>query len=155
MDLNKIREGIIKFIGNDRLFQERNSLRLKQNHELLSRMNYDIKQLDSLQKVKYFEETRNMKPGNGGQIIFMQEQNTQLVYNDIYYLYDKKQTLETENDLYQDIVTVISDFSLPTIRENGLMFYGRKIIPQFFAFTLIILILYVNRKKIYEIYKKY
>jgi hypothetical protein len=155
LDLNKVRDGIIKFIEDDSLFQQRNRLRLKQNHELLSRLNYDIKQLDSLQKVKYFEETRNMKPGNGGQIIFMQEQNTQLVYNDIYYLYDKKRDLEAENDLYENIVTVIDDFSMPTIRENDLMFYGRKIIPRFFIITLIILILYANRKRLIEIYKKY
>ena len=85
VDLNALRESIIKYVEDDTLFQQRNRLRLKQNNEMLTRLKYDIKQLDSLQKVKYFEETRNMKPGNGGQIIFMQEPNTQLVYNDIYY----------------------------------------------------------------------
>jgi hypothetical protein len=101
MDLSRIRDGIIRYIENDPTYQQRNILRLKQNHELLTRLNYDIKQLDSLQKVKYFEETRNMKPGNGGQIIFMQEMKTQLVYSDIDFLYDKKQNLEKESDLYK------------------------------------------------------
>ena len=128
---------------------------LRQNSELLTRLKYDIKQLDSLQKVKYFEETRNMKPGNGGQIVFMQEHKTQLVYNDIYYLYTKKQVLETENDLYQSILTVISDFSLPTIRENGLLFYVKSIIPLFFGITLLLLIFLANRKNIQELFKKY
>ena len=58
-DLNLVRDGIIKFIESDSLFQQRNRLRLSQNHELLARLNFDIMQLDSLQKVKYFEETRN------------------------------------------------------------------------------------------------
>ena len=155
LDLNKVRDGIVKFIEKDSLFQQRNRLRLKQNQEMLSRMNYDIKLLDSLQKVKYFEETRNMKPANGGQIIFMQEQNTQLVYNDIYFLYDKKRELEVENDLYQNMVSVVDDFSMPISRENGLMFYGKKIIPRFFLITLLILVLFTNRKKIYELYRKY
>lgn len=155
MDLNKVRDGIIKFVASDRLFQERNNLRLRQNHELLTRLNYDIKQLDSLQKVKYFEETRNMKPGNGGQIIFMQESNTQLVYNDIYNLYTRKQTLEAESDLYKEIVTIISDFSMLTIRENGLSYYGKILIPLFFSATLLFLIFRTNRKKIQEIFKKY
>jgi hypothetical protein len=154
-DLNLVRDGIIKFIENDSLYQRRNHLRLKQNNELLSRLSYDIKQLDSLQKVKYFEETRNMKPGNNGQIIFMQQQNTQLVYNDIYALYDRKQQLEKEKDLYKGTVTVLSDFSTPTIRQNGVLFYAKSMVPLFFCFTLLVLILISNRRIIKDIFNKY
>ncbi len=83
-DLNLVHGGIIRFIGNDSLFQQRNRVRLRQNFELLTRLDYDILQLDSLQKVKYFEETRNIQPKSGGQMIFLQEQKTQLIYDDIY-----------------------------------------------------------------------
>ncbi len=154
-DLNKIRDGIINFINSDTLFQQRNMLRLNQNKEMLTRLDYDIRQLDSLQKVKYFEETRNMKPKSGGQIVFMQEQKTQLVYDDIYKLYDKKQNLESQNDLYKGVVTVISDFSLPIRRVNGVMYYGIRTIPIFFFLTLIVLIVFANRKNLYETFKKY
>jgi hypothetical protein len=154
-NLNLIRDGLIRYIGSDSLYQQMNFVRLRQNHDLLSRMNYDIQQLDSLQKVKYFEETRNIKPASGGQIIFMQDQKTQLVYTDIYSLYTKKQLLESERDLYKGIVTVLSDFSSPTRRENGSMYYGKQIIPFIFAVTLLILIILANRKKIEVIYEKY
>jgi hypothetical protein len=154
-DLNLVRDGIIKFIENDSLYQQRNRVRLKQNNDLLARLNSDISQLDSLQKVKYFEETRNVKPSNGGQIVFMQEQKTQLVYNDIYFLYTKKQLLESERDLYKGIVTVLSDFSLPAKRDNGAMYYGRYVISFTFCLTFLLLIALANRKKIEEIYKKY
>jgi hypothetical protein len=154
-DLNLVREGIIRFIENDSLYQQRNRVRLRQNHDLLSRLNYDILQLDSLQKVKYFEETRNMKPSSGGQIVFMQEQKTQLVYGDIYALYTQKQQLESERDLYKGVVTVLSDFSLPTRRDNGAMYYGKQVIPAVFLITLLILIILSNRKKLEEVYKKY
>jgi hypothetical protein len=154
-DLNLIRDGIVKFIESDSLYQQRNRVRLRQNKELLSRYNFDIKQLDSLQKVKYFEETRNMKPGNGGQIVFLQEQKTQLLHYDIYALYSKKQTLESERDLYKGIVTVISDFSLPAKRDNGVMYYGRYVITFCVLFTFLILIILANRKKLKEIYMKY
>jgi hypothetical protein len=96
-----------------------------------------------------------MKPASGGQIVFMQEQKTQLVYTDIYSLYTRKQNLESERDLYKGIVTVLSDFSLPTKRDNGVMFYGKSIIPKFFFLTLFILILLANRYHIVEIFKKY
>jgi hypothetical protein len=137
------------------LFQQRNRVRLKQNLELLSRLNKDITQLDSLQKVKYFEETRNRQPLNGGQMVFLQEQNTQLIYADIYSLYSRKQIIESEGDLYHGIVTVLSDFSLPAKRYNGTAFYALKIIPVLFSFTLLILILLANRKKLIEVYNKY
>src|SRR5664280_3213142 len=59
LDLNSVRDGIIMFIEKDSLFQQRNRVRLKQNHDLLVQLSSDILELDSLQKVKYFEETRN------------------------------------------------------------------------------------------------
>jgi hypothetical protein len=155
LDLGRVRDGIIKFIESDSLYQQRNRLRMRQNRELLARLNFDILQLDSLQKVKYFEETRNIKPSTGGQIVFLQEQKTQLVYTDIQSLFARKQLLESERDLYSGIVTVLSDFSMPTGRENGTMFYGKKVIPFFFFLTLIVLIILANRKKLFEVYKKY
>jgi hypothetical protein len=154
-DLNLVRDGIIKFIESDSLYQQRNRLRLRQNLDLLTHLNYDILQLDSLQKVKYFEETRNMKPSGGGQIVFMQEQKTQLVYGDIYALYERKQKLESEQDLYKGVVTVLSDFSFPARRDNGTMYYGKQVIPIVFLITLLILIILSNRKRLEEVYKKY
>jgi hypothetical protein len=154
-DVNSIQNSIVKYIESDSLFRQRNRVRIRQNHELLTRLNYDILQLDSLQKVKYFEETRNIRPDKSGQMIFLQEQKTQLVYTDIYSLYSRKQILESENDLYKGVVTVISDLSSPARRDNGLLFYGKQIVPLFFFLTLMILILLANRKKLEEIYKKY
>jgi hypothetical protein len=154
-ELNLVRDRIIKFIESDSLYQLRNRIRLIQNHELLARLNFDILQLDSLQKVKYFEETRNMKPSSGGQVVFMQEQKTQLVYTDIYLLYEKKQTLESEDDLYKGVVTVLSDFSFPTRRDNGVIYYGKYLITSCFFLTLLILIILANKSKLNEIFKKY
>jgi hypothetical protein len=154
-ELNLVRNGIITFIESDSLFQQRNRVRMRQNYELLTRLNYDILQLDSLQKIKYFEETKSNQSKNGSQMIFLQEQKTQLVYTDIYELYEKKQILEGERDLFKGIATILSDFSLPAKRDNGTLYYGRVFIPLFFCFTLLILILFSNRKKLKEIYKKY
>jgi hypothetical protein len=154
-ELTNIREGIVRYINSDSLFQQRNRIRIQQNKDFLSRLNYDIIQLDSLQKVKYFEETRNRKTPNGAQMVFLQEQNTQLVYKDIYGLYKRKQKLELENDLYKDLVTVLSDFSSPTRRDNGTLFYGKHYIPICFCITLLFLIIFANRKRIIDIYKKY
>jgi hypothetical protein len=155
-ELSQIQAAIISFIKKDTLFQQRNRLRLRLNKELLIRINTDIMQLDSLQKVKYFEETRNKNnAGATGQMIFLQEQKTQLLYGDIYSLYDRKQTLESERDLNPDIVTVLSNFNLPAKRENGGLYYAKTIAPLVFGITLLILIIIANRKRLKEIYNKY
>ncbi len=154
-ELYAVRDGIIKFIKSDQLFQQRNAVRLRQNQEMLTRLDYDILQLDSLQKVKYFEETRNMQPKAGGQMIFLQEQKTQLLYSDIYELYAKKQALESERDLYPDLVTVLSEFSIPAKRTNGGMYYAKRVVPILFGLTLLILIILANKKKLTDIFNKY
>lgn len=153
--LNQVRDGLIAYINSDPLFRQRNDLRINQNNELLARLQYDIQQLDSLQKVKYFEEARNLLPKNGGQMVFLQEQKTQLLYSDIYNLYSRKQSIERENTLYKDVVTILSDFSVPVERYNGLFYFAKFFIPAFFLLTLLVLILVANRRKIKEVFEKY
>jgi hypothetical protein len=153
--LKEISEGFIKYTRKNSFFQERNDLRLRNTNELLIRLNYDIEQLDSLQKVKYFEETRNRIPEKGGQMVFLQEQKTQLVYEDIYKLYQRKQNLDEQKEVYPDIVTLLADFYQPVRRYNGGTYYGIVVIPLIFGLTLIYLIIKRNRKKIKEIFNKY
>jgi hypothetical protein len=154
-ELSLIRKGIVSYVEANPFFQEKNILRMRQINEMLVRLNYDIKQLDSLQKVKYFEETRNRQPGKDGQIVFLQEQKTQLVYGDIYNLYRLKLSYDREKELYPDILTIISDFFQPLKRTNGGVYYGGIIIPVCFGLMLFYLVLHRNRKKLREIYKKY
>lgn len=154
-ELSLIRDGILNFIAGDSLFQQRNRVRVRQNSELLARLDYDILQLDSLQKIKYFQETKSRMPQNGQQMVFLQEQKTQLIYTETHALYTQKQMLESERDLYKGIVTVLSDFSLPAIRDNGGMYYAIRIIPLFFFLTLLILLILSNRTKLKEVYNKY
>jgi hypothetical protein len=154
-DLTIIKIGIIKFINADSLFQLHNRVRIRQHQELITRLDYDILLLDSLQKVKIKEEAKNRQLQTGAQIIFMQDQKTQLVYADIYNLYARKQALEGERELYKDIVTVLSDFPITIKRVNGVFFYGKHIIPTVFLFTFLFLIYFANRKKLKEVYNKY
>jgi hypothetical protein len=155
LDLGLVRSGILKFINSDSLFRQRNNIRIRQNQELLTRLTYDIKQLDSLQKVKYFEETRNNVPKTGGQIVFLQDQKTQLVYTDIYDLYTRKQLIETQQLIYKDIVTLISDLTVPLKPITRTLYYGVVVIPLFFILTLIILILIRNRSTLKEVYNRF
>jgi hypothetical protein len=154
-ELDGIRDGIFRYINGNKLFGEQNKIRIAQIDEMLSRLNYDINQLDSLQKVKYFEETRNRTPEKGGQMIFLQEQKTQLIYDDIYTLYERKQSLDKQKEIFSEIITLLSDFTPPFRPKNSGLYYGKVLIPTLFGLCLIILILIHNRKKIIEIFNKY
>ncbi|HLN19618.1 MAG TPA: hypothetical protein VK213_00910 [Bacteroidales bacterium] len=153
-ELTKVRDGILNFLNSEPLFLQKNSLRLKQNAELLTRLEIDINELDSLQKYKFFEESK-MIPKSGGQFVFLQEQKTQLLYQDIYNLYSRKQAMEAEQTIYKDVVTVLSEFTIPSERDNGITYYLKIFVPLFFITMLLLLIAFANKIIIQEVYKKY
>jgi hypothetical protein len=154
-DLSLLKNGIFSFVNNNSIYKQRNDLRLLQINELLVRYNYDIEQLDSLQKIKYFEETKSRLPEKNGQMIFLQEQKTQLIYDDIYTLYTRKQVLEQQKNIYPDLITLISDFNMPAVPYTRMLYYGKVIIPLVFGLTIILLILIANRKRIKDLLKNY
>ncbi len=154
-EISKMRDRLFSYVNNNPVFVQHNNFRLKMIDELLTRLDYDIEQLDSLQKVKYFEETRNIIPEKGGQVIFIQDHSTQLVYNDIYDLYGRKQSLDGQKSLHNQILSVINDFHQPLKRHNGALYYGKIVIPVCFFSILLFLIIKPNRARLKEVFNKY
>jgi hypothetical protein len=154
-ELSAIRDGIISFVEKNQFFQEQNDLRLKQADYLLARLNYEVQQLDSLQKVKYFEESRRLMPKDGGQMIFLQEYKTQLLHEDIYRLIRQRQEIEKMQTIYDGLITLISDFTPSSKPDNGALYYGKVVIPLIFVLAIILLLSLDNRKRLVDAYKKY
>jgi hypothetical protein len=154
-ELSSIRDGILEFVSRNEFFLQQNNLRLVQAKNMLDRIDYDVQQLDSLQKVKYFEESRRLLPREGGQMIFLQEQKTQLLYDNIYELIRRRQEIELLQTIYADLITLLSDFTPPTKAENGALYYGKVVIPIAFIISLILLLLYDFRKQLRELSRKY
>jgi hypothetical protein len=154
-EFTNIKKGIIHYINSDSLFQQRNRVRNQQNTIFLKRLEYDIVQLDSLQKVKIFEESKGRIPGKDNQIIFLQEQKTQLVYSDIHSLYETKKNYEEQLELYKDIVTVISDLTIPYKPYTRAKYYAVYAIPICFGLMLLILIIIRNKASINELFEKF
>lgn len=154
-ELSGIRDGIFSYIQNNKFYANQNTLRLKQVDDLLARIDYEVQQLDSLQKVKYFEESRRLMPKEGGQMIFLQDYKTQLLYTDIGELIRQKQDLEKIKEIYPELITLINDFTPPFKPENGTLYYGKVVIPVIFFLTIILILLIRNRKKVTEAYLKY
>jgi hypothetical protein len=156
-EFSALGDKILGYVRQNPLFQQKNQVRLVQNKEIQVRLIYDIDQLDSLQKIKYFEETRKEIVPAGGQMVFLQEKNTptELIYDNIYLLYTKKQAIDTDLELYKDVVTLLNDFTQPNKPINGTLHYAKGIVPELFILCLLILILIDNRKKLLEIFRKY
>lgn len=154
-NLSKIREGIFSYIGKNQFFSEQNELRLKQADALLARIDYEVEQLDSLQKVKYFEESRRLIPKEGGQMIFLQDFQTQLLHEDINQLITQRQEIERIMTIYPELITLLSDFTPPIKPKNGTLYYGKYLIPLFFVISIILIILIRNRARLAEAYRKY
>jgi len=154
-ELNAIRDGIMAFARKNDFFIQQNDLRLQQNEVLKSRFDYEIEQLDSLQQVKYFEESRKLMPKEGGQMIFLQEYKTQLLHDDIYNLIRRRQDMEAQLTIYSDLITLLSDFTPPAKPENGALYYGKVIIPLLFLLTVILLLITDNWRRLRAISEKY
>ncbi len=154
-ELGEIKNGLISFVEKNDFFQQQNELRKMQNESLLARFDYEIESLDSLQKVKYFEESKRLIPKEGGQMIFLQEYKTQLLHDDIYNLIIRRQEVERQLTIFKDLVTVLSDFTMPVKPVNRALYYGRYLIPVLFALTLILLLIIENREKLKQTYLKY
>lgn len=154
-ELNNIKDGIISYINNNTFYKDQNLLRLRQTDDLLARIEYEVQQLDSLQKVKYFEESRRLMPKEGGQIIFLQDYQTQLLHSDIAELIREKQALEKIKTIYADVITLLSDFTPPLKPDNGTLYYGKIIIPLIFCLAIILILIIKNRDRLASTYKKY
>lgn len=154
-ELTSIRDGIISFVDENSFFRQENEIRLAQSEIIRARLDYEIDQLDSLQKVKYFEEARRLMPKEGGQMIFLQEQRTQLFHDDIIDLFNRRQYIERQLTLFANPVTLLSDYTPPSRPDNGALYYGKWLIPIIFILTVILLLLIDNRARLIATYKKY
>ncbi len=121
-----IQESIFNYINQNSYINKLNSIRKAQLQELILKLNTEVASLDSLKKVEYFT-TEKLKP-QAGQLLVMNEKETQLYHEQIISLYKQKQALERTLELRTEPITIIQDFSALSTIENKLMkyfkFYG-------------------------------
>jgi hypothetical protein len=94
-------------------------------------------------------------PKEGGQMIFLQDYQTQLLHEDINKLIIQRQEIERARTIYSELVTILSDFTPPIKPNNGTLYYGKILIPVILCISIILIILIRNRTKLAEAYRKY
>lgn len=149
----KVRDGIKNYIGNNPYILENNEVRKQQALSLIEEYKSEIRKLDSLQKIQYFEIPKVQKSGNG-QIIVLNEKESKLYHNDKIALYDKQLKLEKELVLNPDPITVIQDFTLLSKAENPLIIFQKFWVFTFAIIGFFVAILWQYRVKIWKLIRE-
>jgi len=152
--LDKVRDGILHHINTNQFFEKINRIRLIQLRERIAKTETELSELDSLQNYKYFEERQKGKFSEG-QMVFLNEQETKLFHESVFELYQSKQDLDMELDIYSEIVTVLDDFTPPAQPENSYLHIAKTWVILFFVLGLIFMVVLSFRKELTSVYKKY
>lgn len=152
--LDKVRDGILYHINTNQFFEKINRIRLRQLRERIAKTGTELSELDSLQNYKYFEERQKGKFSEG-QMVFLNEQETKLFHESVFELYQSKQDLDMELDIYSEIVTVLDDFTPPAQPENSYLHIAKTWVILFFVLGLIFVAVLSFSKELISVYKKY
>ena len=152
--LDKVKDGILYHINTNQFFERINRIRLIQLEERIAKTETELSELDSLQNYKYFEERQKGKFSEG-QMVFLSEQETKLFHGSVFELYQSKQNLDRELDIYSEIVTVLDDFTPPAQPENSYLDIAKRWVILFFVLGLVFVITISFRKELISVYRKY
>ncbi|MCK5170200.1 MAG: hypothetical protein KAQ75_09995 [Bacteroidales bacterium] len=148
-----IQESFIEYINKNKYINELNIIRKKQLEELITKLSEEITSLDSLKKVEYFTSDGNFKPQTG-QLLVMNEKETQLYHEQIINLFRQKQSMERALELNTEPITVIQDFSSLSTVENNLITYFKFYGLAGLIFGILISIIIENFKGILKIIRE-
>ncbi|MFC2098669.1 hypothetical protein ACFLSP_02880 [Bacteroidota bacterium] len=147
---NEVKQGLIRYINNNPYLITVNDLRKVELQELIDQSAHEINKLDSLQDFEYYKDLAGGKLNREGQIVFLNENMTQLYYLDKTALLLKQLDYKRSLALATDPITIIKDFTPLQAEENPLIEYLIKfsVIMAFLGYIFMMLIAY--RKRIVE-----
>jgi hypothetical protein len=105
--LPQLREGLFKYVENNAYIQELHKITREQKKKFITEIDAEITKIDSLQRSRFRTETKF----TGGQVIFAKEAKENLFYQDILYLYSRKQQLERELEIDDNVIVTVQDFT--------------------------------------------
>jgi len=119
-----LKDRIIAYVNKNEYIKENMAIRNQQRRELISKLDEEISYLDSLRKTEYFSKEDKLKTQKG-QILIMNEKETQLYHQNILDLYRSQQNYEEELELRSEPITIIQDLTSASV-ENDLSSYLKK-----------------------------
>lgn len=104
------REGLKSYIYKNKFIIDNNNERIRQNNMLIATLEAEIRRLDSLQKVEYFELPQ-MQRAATNQMVVLNEKDRKLYHEQKLALEREKLRLERDNIINSDPITIVQDFT--------------------------------------------
>lgn len=145
-----IKDNFLQFLTNNERVVEMNKIRIIQQKELIAKIKNEIKDLDSLKRIKYFSEN----PIKSKDLTILNEKQQTLFHRYIIELFEEKQEKEKELFLSDQPFEVIQDFTIPRYEENSLKITLKKYIINGFFISLLLILIIDNRKAIGKLIKE-
>jgi len=144
---DEVKTGLLNYINKNSYLLAVNDLRKKELRILINQTDAEINKLDSLQDIEYYRNTEEGIGNKEGQIVFMNEKETQLYYVDKVSLLNQKIRYERNLELATDPITIIKDFASLQIEDNTIMTYLLRYITIFclIGFFVLLFIRFKNK----------
>ena len=115
----EVKNGLLNYINNNPYLVKVNELRKQELRELIEQADDEIMKLDSLQNFEYYTSPADRRTAaRDGQLVFMNEKETQLYYQDKVALLSRKMQYQKSLELATTPITIIKDFSALDIEDN-------------------------------------
>lgn len=132
----EVREGIKNYIYKNKFIVDNNNERIRQNKILIETIEGEIRRLDSLQKVEYFELPQ-MQRAATNQMVVLNEKDRKLYHEQKLALEREKLRLERDNIINSEPITIVQDFTPLSKAANPYSRYAYKLGILFAIFGLI------------------
>jgi hypothetical protein len=145
---NEVREGLKKYINDNQYLIDVNILRKMELESQINLTQNEIDKLDSLQNYEYYKSLDESRTNKEGQIVFLNENPTQLYYKDKELLLARNLKYQKALELATDPITIIKDFSALQTEVNPVLLYLLKYGFYFAFLGYLYLMFYAYRKRL-------
>ena len=145
-----LRTGLLRYINNNSFIQELYSIDKRQKEEMVKELEKEI------QKVEDFQQARIRKESNFeiGSFTLLNEPEPKLFYNDILYLIRRKQLLEKNLEISDEIIVIIQDFTPLEQEERTVLKYVGVLGASMVVLGIFCALLWQYRKRIWELIRE-
>ncbi len=149
----QVRDGIKSYIYKNKFVVDNNNERIRQNKILIETIENEIRKLDSLQKVEYFELPQ-MQRASSNQMVVLNEKDRKLYHDQKLALEREKLKLEKDLNINSEPITVVQDFTPLSKAENPYSRYAVRIGLFFAILGFISSLLWQYRLTIFKLIKE-
>ncbi len=148
-----VRDGIKNYIYKNKFVIDNNNERIRQNRILIETLEAEIRKLDSLQTVEYFELPQ-MQRANSNQMVVLNEKDRKLYHGQKLQLEREKLRLEKDLNINSEPITVVQDFTPLSKADNPYSQYAIKWGLLFALLGFAMSIAWQYRKQLWELISK-